>query len=70
MLTVEDALADDDDRLLVSLDDNLRDLAIAHRPDALADASPGELLVWMLDNDCKRQALTLIGHVHAGRALR
>ncbi|SDU33554.1 hypothetical protein [Stappia sp. ES.058] len=70
VLTVEDALADDDDRLLVSLDDNLRDLAIAHRPDALADASPGELLVWMLDNDCKRQALTLIGHVHAGRALR
>lgn len=70
VLTVENAVADGDDRLLVSLGDDLRDLALALRPPALVDASPGELLVWMLDNDCKRQALTLIGHVHAGRDLR
>lgn len=70
VLTVEDAVSAEDDRLLVSIDDDLRDLALAQRPDTLADASPGELLVWMLDNDCKRQALTLIGHVHAGRDLQ
>ena len=67
--TVENAVSEDDDRLLVSLGDDLRDLALAHRPDTLADASPGELLVWMLDSDCKRQALTLIGRVHAGQPL-
>lgn len=69
VLTVENAVSEDDDRLLVSLGDDLRDLALAHRPDTLADASPGELLVWMLDRDCKRQALTLIGRVHAGQPL-
>ncbi|WP_156884659.1 hypothetical protein [Stappia stellulata] len=70
VLTVDDAVADSDDRLLVSLDGELRDLALSHRPDTLAGASPGEILVWMLDNDCKRQALTLIGQVHAGREPR
>lgn len=69
VLTVENAVSEDDDRLLVSLGDELRDLALAHRPHTLAGASPGELLVWMLDNDCKRQALTLIGRVHAGQPL-
>lgn len=53
-------------RLVVSVDGDLRDLTLAVAPDDLASAPAGEVLSWLMDNECQRQALTLIQRVHAG----
>jgi hypothetical protein len=53
-------------RLVVSVDGDLRDLTLAVAPDGLASAPAGQVLSWLMDNKCQRQALTLIQRVHAG----
>lgn len=64
-LTLPETFAVEDGRLIVSSNGNLRKLTISVLPASLADAMPGELLGWLIDNKCHRQALALIDRVHA-----
>jgi len=53
-------------RMIVSVGGELRDLELAVAPEHVATGSPGQVLAWLLDRKCQRQALTLIERVHAG----
>jgi len=53
-------------RMMVSVGGELRDLDLAIAPAKVSAGAPGEVLAWLLDRKCQRQALTLIERVHAG----
>lgn len=54
----------EDGNLIVSSNGDLRKLTINVLPESLADANPGMLLGWLIDNKCSRQARALIDRVH------
>ncbi|MBD1548310.1 hypothetical protein [Roseibium aggregatum] len=64
-LPLPDNYTAEDGTMVVSLDGNLRELSIKVLPKDMENAAPGQLLAWMVDNKCARQALSLIAHVHA-----
>ncbi|MEM9332591.1 MAG: hypothetical protein AAGA53_14775 [Pseudomonadota bacterium] len=51
-------------RMLVGIDGQLRDLEVHIAPQNINDAKPAELLNWLLEKKCNRQALALIKRVH------
>ncbi len=55
-----------DGRLMVSIDGELRDLALIVAPEDLRQAGPGAVFTWLMEHKCQRQALALIERVHAG----
>lgn len=69
-LALPESYTAEDGTMIVSLDGNLRELSIKVLPEALEDATPGQLLGWLVDNKCARQALSLIAHVHARTEIR
>jgi hypothetical protein len=68
-LAVPDEMARENGRLVVSLGSELRDFDLSVLPDNLGDAPAGLILAWLAEKDCRRQALALVGRVHAGAAL-
>ena len=64
-LPLPESYSAEDGTMIVSLDGNLRELSIKVLPEAMENAAPGQLLGWLVDNRCTRQALSLIAHVHA-----
>lgn len=58
-----------DGRLMVSIDGELRDLALIVAPEDLRRAGPGAVFMWLMEHKCQRQALALIERVHAGLSL-
>lgn len=69
-LALPESFAPEDGRMVVSLDGNLRELSVKVLPKELENAAPGQLLVWLVDNKCARQAQALIAHVHARTEIR
>lgn len=69
-LSLPETFAPEDGRMVVSLDGNLRELSVKVLPKELENAAPGQLLVWLVDNKCARQAQALIAHVHARTEIR
>lgn len=63
-LVLPETFTVEDGRLIVSSNGTLRKLTINILPEPLADANPGKLLGWLVDNKCSRQALALIDRVH------
>lgn len=63
-LALPDTFAVEDGNLVVSSNGTLRKLTINVLPESLADANPGLLLGWLIENKCSRQALALIDRVH------
>ena len=56
-----------DGRMAVSLDDTVRTLTVAVLPDDLVGAPTGRVLTWLIDQQCSRQARTLIDALHSGQ---
>jgi len=52
--------------LLVSFGSNLRELTLHVAPESLEGAPPGDVLSWLIDKGCRRQAIALIDSLHAG----
>jgi len=69
-LVMPETFAPEDGPMVVSLDGNLRELSVKVLPKELENAAPGQLLGWLVDNKCERQALSLIAHVPARTELR
>jgi hypothetical protein len=69
-LALPETFAPEDGPMVVSLDGNLRELSIKVLPKELENAAPGQLLGWLVDNKCARQAQSLIAHVHARTEIR
>lgn len=59
-------MAMEDGRMVVSVGGELRDFELSVLPDGLAAAPVGEVLSWLSERDCRRQALALIAHLHGG----
>lgn len=56
-------------RLVVTVDGEMRVLSLAVAPADLPSSPSGEVLSWLLSQDCQRQALTLIRRVHEGLSI-
>lgn len=59
-------MAVEDGRMVVSVGGELRDFELSVMPDTLAGAPAGQLLSWLSERDCRRQALALIARLHGG----
>lgn len=68
-LTLPDDMAMEDGRMVVSIAGELRDFELSVMPQTLAGAPAGQLLAWLAEQDCRRQALALIARLHAGETV-
>lgn len=68
LLELPDRLAQDGDRLVLSVNRKPRRYTLHVLPEAIDAKDHGALLRWMIDKDCKRQAILLIDAIHAGSA--
>lgn len=64
-MMLPDRLAQDGDRLVLSVDGKPRRYTLHVLPDGIAEDDRGAVLRWMIDEDCKRQAVLLIDRLHA-----
>lgn len=68
-LVLPEGMAMEDGRMVVSVGGELRDFELSVMPEALAGAPAGQLLSWLAEQDCRRQALALIARLHAGETV-
>ena len=69
VLVLPSRLAQDGDRLVLSVDGKNRRYTLHVLPDVIKAERWGEVLQWMIANDCKRQATLLIGALHTGQLI-
>jgi len=65
-MTLPARLAQDGDRLVLSLDGMPRRYTLHVLPETIGADHWGPILQWMIAKDCKRQAVLLIGALHDG----
>ncbi|WP_249690828.1 hypothetical protein [Stappia sp. WLB 29] len=65
-LALPEGMAMEDGRIVVSVAGELRDFELSVMPETLAGAPGGQLLGWLAEHNCRRQALALIARLHAG----
>ncbi len=65
-MTLPKRLARDRDRLLLSIDKQPRRYTLHVLPAGIDQTDWGAVLRWMVDKDCKRQAVLLIDKLHVG----
>lgn len=68
-LALPQEMAMEDGRMVVSIGGELRDFELSVMPQALTDAPAGQLLAWLAERDCRRQALALIARLHTGETI-